>query len=68
MKTTAATVVIFPRKVAAPVVPKSAWLPAPPKTAPMSAPFPVCKRTIKISAILTITCMVTINAVIISIT
>jgi hypothetical protein len=52
MKTAAATVVNFVRKVAAPPLPNTVWL-DPPKAAPILAPFPVCKRTIKIRAIQT---------------
>ena len=41
MKMTATAVVILPKNVEAPVLPKSVWLEPPPKAAPMSAPFPV---------------------------
>ncbi len=46
---TATTVVNLVRKPIAPELPKIVWL-APPKAAPISAPFPACKRTIRISA------------------
>jgi hypothetical protein len=45
MKTTTRTRVALLRKSAGPVEPKRAWLPAPPKTAPMSAPLPDCRST-----------------------
>ena len=48
MKTTATTVVILPKKVVAPELPKIVWL-DPPKAAPMLAPFPVWSKTIRIS-------------------
>ena len=63
MKITAAHVVIFPKNEAAPVFPKSVWLPAPPNTAPILAPLPVCKSTIRIKAMETIICIVMIKAV-----
>ncbi|OGL47480.1 MAG: hypothetical protein A2149_03345 [Candidatus Schekmanbacteria bacterium RBG_16_38_11] len=44
---TAATVVSLPKKDVGPAEPKRVWL-APPKAAPISAPLPVCNRTIKI--------------------
>jgi hypothetical protein len=56
MKMTAATVVALLKNVDAPALPKSVWLPPPPKAAPMSAPFPVWRRTIMIRAMHTITC------------
>ena len=42
MNSTARAVVSFDRNVAAPRPPKTVWLEPPPKTAPMSAPLPVC--------------------------
>ena len=62
MNTIAATVVALLKNVDAPVLPKRVWLDPPPKAAPMSAPFPVCKRTIIMRAIHTTTCMVINNA------
>ncbi len=59
IKTMAATVVALPKKVEAPLLPKSVWLDPPPKAAPISAPLPVCNSTIRIRAIQTITCMIT---------
>ena len=56
MKMIAAIVVALLKNVEAPVLPKSVWLEPPPKAAPMSAPLPVCKSTIKISAIQTTVC------------
>jgi hypothetical protein len=44
MKAIAVPVVSFVIRLPAPLEPKSVWLP-PPKTAPMSAPLPVCSRT-----------------------
>src|SRR6188472_2595408 len=44
MKTMAAPVVRRVRKLPAPLLPKIVLL-APPKTAPMSAPLPACRRT-----------------------
>jgi hypothetical protein len=44
MKMIAAAVVSLVRKLPAPVLPKTVEL-EPPKTAPMSAPFPVWRRT-----------------------
>jgi hypothetical protein len=41
---TAIPVVILVRKFPAPELPKTVWL-EPPKTAPTSAPLPVCRRT-----------------------
>jgi hypothetical protein len=49
MKRTATTVVNLVRKPIAPELPKIVWL-APPKAAPISAPFPACRRTIRMSA------------------
>src|SRR5688572_21176983 len=44
MNAIAVPVVSFVSRLPAPPDPKSVWLP-PPKTAPMSAPFPVCSST-----------------------
>ena len=52
MKRTAAAAVSFARKGAAPVLPNTVWL-EPPKAAPIPAPLPCCKSTIKIRAKLT---------------
>ena len=52
MKTMAMPVVNRVRKLPAPLLPKIVEL-EPPKTAPISAPFPVCKRTTRISPKLT---------------
>jgi hypothetical protein len=49
MKITAAATVIFCKKELAPALPKTVWL-EPPKAAPMLAPFPFWRRTIKIRA------------------
>jgi hypothetical protein len=46
VKTMAIPVVIFPSRVGVPIEPNTAWLPAPPKADPMSAPLPDCKSTI----------------------
>ena len=62
MKTTATPVVILPKKVVAPELPKIVWL-DPPKAAPMLAPLPVWSKTIRISPMQTITWMITINRV-----
>ena len=48
MKRMARALVIFDRNVAAPRPPKTVWLDPPPKAAPMSAPLPDCKSTIRI--------------------
>jgi hypothetical protein len=50
MKTMATAAVTFPRKVPAPLEPNTVWL-EPPKAAPMFAPLPACKSTIRISVI-----------------
>src|SRR4030067_1601397 len=55
MKIIATMVVILPRKVPGPLLPKTVWL-EPPKTAPMLAPFPACSSTVRIRTIQTITC------------
>ena len=55
IKITAAPVVALLKKVEAPVLPNSVWLPPPPKAAPISAPFPVWSKTIMIRATHTIT-------------
>jgi len=49
MKRMAAAAVSFARKGAAPVLPNTVWL-EPPKAAPIPAPLPCCKSTIKIRA------------------
>src|SRR5207244_4878455 len=55
MKTIAAPVVSRVRKLPAPLLPKIVVL-APPKTAPMSAPLPACKRTVRTSTMHARTC------------
>ena len=55
MKTMAAPAVALLRNVEAPALPKSVLLDPPPKAAPMSAPFPVWRRTITMSATQTMT-------------
>jgi hypothetical protein len=49
INTTATTVVTLWRKVVAPALPKTVWL-DPPKAAPIPAPFPFWRSTIKIKA------------------
>lgn len=60
MNITATAVVIFPRNVPGPLLPKIVWL-DPPNTAPMFAPFPACKRTTRIRRIHTMTCTMVIR-------
>jgi hypothetical protein len=55
MKTIAAPAVSLPRKLVGPLDPNSVWDDPPPNTAPMSVPFPVCRRMIRIRATDTIT-------------
>jgi hypothetical protein len=55
INTTAAPIVTLLKKVEAPVLPNTVWLDPPPKTAPMSAPLPDCKRIMRISAMHTMT-------------
>jgi hypothetical protein len=59
IKTMAAIVVNLERNPIAPALPKIVWL-APPKAAPISAPFPAWRRTIKMSAMQTKICKTTI--------
>jgi hypothetical protein len=59
MKTTAHAAVIFPKKVVGPALPKRVWLEAPPRDAPILAPFPACKRTTMMRTILTMICNTT---------
>lgn len=47
MKMMAAAAVILVRKFPAPLGPNRVWL-APPKIAPIEAPFPVCRSTTRI--------------------
>jgi len=49
MNKMAAAAVSLAKKGAAPVLPKTVWL-DPPKAAPMPAPLPCCKSTMKIRA------------------
>jgi hypothetical protein len=58
MKMRAIQVVIFPRKVPGPELPKIVEL-DPPKTAPMLAPFPFCSRTMVTSRTAIIMCKMT---------
>jgi hypothetical protein len=55
MNTIAAPAVSLPRKLVGPLDPNSVWDDPPPNTAPMSVPFPVCRRMIRIRAMDTIT-------------
>jgi len=59
MKMMAALVVSLLMKVLPPPAPKTDWLPLAPKEAPISAPFPDCRRTMMINAKQTMTCRVT---------
>ena len=61
MKTIAAPAVSLLRKLVGPVEPNRVWDDPPPKTAPMSDPFPVCSRMTRINATDTITCRMTIS-------
>ncbi len=63
IKIMATAAVIFPRKVPAPLEPKTVWL-DPPKAAPIFAPLPACSKTIKIKVIQAKTCMMVNNVVI----
>jgi len=58
IKMPAAAVVSLPRKLPGPRGPNTVWL-APPNAAPMPAPFPACKRTIRTKATATITWITT---------
>jgi hypothetical protein len=58
IKIIATAAVIFPKKVPAPVEPKTVWL-EPPNAAPILAPFPACNSTTKISTRQTKTCKIT---------
>jgi hypothetical protein len=49
MNSTAAIVVILVKNPAAPGLPKMVWL-APPKAAPIEAPFPAWRRTMRTKA------------------
>ena len=57
IKRTATPVVIFPRKLAGPLLPKTVWL-DPPKAAPILAPFPACSRMTRIRTKQEITCTI----------
>jgi hypothetical protein len=57
MNRTAAPVVILVKKPAAPGLPKMVWL-APPKAAPIEAPFPACRSTMRTRATLTKICKI----------
>lgn len=65
MNMMAAPVVSLLIKVLPPPAPKTDWLPLAPKDAPISAPFPDCRRTIAISAMLTVMCSIIKRIVII---
>jgi hypothetical protein len=58
MKIIAIAVVSFVRKFPAPLLPKIVELEPPPKTAPISAPLPVCSKTTSINPIQTIMCRI----------
>lgn len=64
MNNTAIPVVILFRMVAGPALPKSAWLPPPPRDAPIVAPFPVWSRTIKIKRMQAVICIANMKVVI----
>jgi hypothetical protein len=61
MKMTAAAAVSLPRKLVGPLDPNRVCEEPPPKTAPMSAPFPVCRRMMRIKARETTMCSTTIR-------
>jgi len=61
MKMMAAPAVSLLRKLVGPVEPNRVWEEPPPKTAPMSDPFPVCSRMTRIMAMDTITCRMTMS-------
>ena len=63
MKMIATAAVIFPRKVPAPLEPKTVWL-DPPKAAPMLAPLPACSKTIRTRVIQAKTWIMVNNVVI----
>jgi len=63
IKIMATAAVIFPRKVPAPLEPKTVWL-DPPKAAPIFAPLPACSKTIRIKVIQAKMCMMVNNVVI----
>src|SRR5581483_8962129 len=50
VKTMAMAPVILPSTVGVPIEPNTAWLPAPPKAEPMSAPLPACSSTMAMMA------------------
>jgi hypothetical protein len=63
IKITAAAVVIFVKNEPAPPPPNTVWL-EPPKAAPISAPLPFCRRTIRMRAKHTTICKkITINCI-----
>ena len=55
MNRTAAPAVSFPRKLVGPRAPKRVWL-DPPKAAPMPAPLPAWRSTMRIKATATAMC------------
>jgi hypothetical protein len=63
MKTVAAAMVNLLKKPIAPALPKRVWL-APPKAAPISAPFPAWRRTIITSAMEARICRIVIAVII----
>jgi hypothetical protein len=60
IKRMAMPVVIFPRKLAGPLLPKTVWL-DPPKAAPMLAPFPACRRMTRIRTTQAIICTIVVK-------
>src|SRR3989454_4392319 len=50
VKMIAITPVILPSTVGVPIEPNTAWLPAPPKAEPISAPLPACSSTMAMMA------------------
>jgi hypothetical protein len=61
IKSIATPAVIFPKKVPAPEEPKTVWL-DPPKAAPMSAPLPAWRSTIRIKTRQATICKIINNA------
>ena len=65
MNRIAAPAVSLLRKLVGPEEPNRVWEDPPPKTAPMSEPFPVCRRMTRIMAIETTTCTMTMSVYIV---
>jgi hypothetical protein len=61
MKMTAAAAVILLRKLVGPLEPNRVWEEPPPKTAPISAPFPVWRRMMRMRVTDTTMCRITIR-------